>query len=603
MKQARTRRTLLILLTCALLLCGCAAGGGTLPATDGNAVATGGDAVATAGNAVEILSVPESQSGGLHVAPTDIVYPVNEPTGAEDQVVVSTVDELLAAIAPNRSIYLQPGVYTLTEAKDYGQTTSSPYYEWTEVYDGYSLLIHDVQRLSIVGRSASDVEINTVPRYANVLGFAQCSGVTVNSVTAGHAEGAGSCAGAVLHFADTDSVSVGYCDLYGCGTLGVEAERCAELMVENCVLRECSLGAVWLLNCRYARFQGCVMTGCGDFANPAFAMVSLSQSREVAILDCTVENNVCMRIFESTFSKDVSLLGSVIRGNAVTEAAVAATQYSPVIAGCAFTDNSVANWYAPYTESGEEAARAVSQSGAPLTADELANMRLEEIAYEAPEPTPPPAPETTVKDGVREVRATNVDEFLAAIASDTTVTLADGVYDFSKASDYGVTGMGAYEWYDKFDGPGLVIKGVTNFHIVGGGADKVTINATPRYADVLAFTDCENVSVSGATLGHTEAKGECTGGVLRFERTNTVKVQSCALFGCGILGIEAWESGSFIVDDTEIYDCSYGAVSLHQCSDVALTNCNIHDCGAPTFSVNGCTNVTNDGKALEQTND
>lgn len=595
MLQTRTFRLLLSLLICALLLSGCATGAGTV-------AATGGDASATAGDAIAVMAPVEPIAEEAAAAIATQAFPVNEPTGAANEIVVSTVDEFLSAIGSDRTIYLNAGTYALAAAKDYGQTSQSAAYAWTEVYDGYGLVIHDVQNLTIVGHSASDVEINTVPRYANVLDFQDCSGVAVNSVTAGHSAGAGSCAGSVLYFSGTDSVSVGYCDLYGCGTLGVEADRCAEIRVENSLLRECSLGAVSLTDSRYVRIEDCSMTACGDAANPAFGMLTFRQSAEIAVLNCTIANNVCMRMLDSTFSKDVQLLGSVIGHNEITEAAICAVQYSPVVEGCAFSDNTVSDWYMPHTESGEATVQAVSKAGAALSADDLIGMQRADVAFEAPAPAVAATPEATVTaDGMREVRVTNVDEFLAAIASNTTMYLADGTYDFSKSADYGVSGGDAYHWEDVFDGPGLILENLTNFHIVGNGADKAFLNALPRYADVLCYRNCENVSITGATLGHFKARGECCGGVLRFTETNTVAIRGCGLFGCGIFGIDATDCSGFTVEQTEIYDCSINGVSLSSCKDMAFTGCNIRDCGEPMFQANRCENVTVDGKAVAST--
>lgn len=231
-------------------------------------------------------------------------------------------------------------------------------------------------------------------------------------------------------------------------------------------------------------------------------------------------------------------------------------------------------------------------------------MQRANVPYEAPTPAPYAGPTPTpviTEDGTRRVDVKNVDELLAAIASDTTVYLGDGVYDLSKAGSYGAYGGDNYHWEDIFDGPGLILENLSNFHIVGNSKDKTFIHAIPRYADVLCYRNCENVSVTGATLGHSEEPGECCGGVLRFTDTNTVTIRDCGLFGCGIFGIDATDCGAFTVDNTKIYDCSVNGVSLNACTDMAFTGCDIRDCGEPMFQANRCWNVTVDGKAVEST--
>ena len=53
-----------------------------------------------------------------------------EPAAAEPVVRVETVDELLAAIAPDANIELAAQTFDLSAAADYGKETDSPYYSW-----------------------------------------------------------------------------------------------------------------------------------------------------------------------------------------------------------------------------------------------------------------------------------------------------------------------------------------------------------------------------------------------------------------------------------------------------------------------------------------
>ena len=195
------------------------------------------------------------------------------------------------------------------------------------------------------------------------------------------------------------------------------------------------------------------------------------------------------------------------------------------------------------------------------------------------------------------VHVTTVDEFLAAIAPDTTIYLEAGTYDLSTAEGYGVSGTERYHWELRFDGPSLVITGVDGLTIEGAGAESVTIAAVPRYADVLSFERCAGLTLRGFTAGHTEEKGACTGGVLYFDLCDDAVIDGCALFGCGIMGITAGSCADMNVSNTEIYDCEYGAVTLND-SNAVFDNCDIHDNGGPDFQLYGSTAIV-DGK--EQT--
>ena len=205
-------------------------------------------------------------------------------------------------------------------------------------------------------------------------------------------------------------------------------------------------------------------------------------------------------------------------------------------------------------------------------------------------------PELSVSEDGK-VHVTTVDEFLAAIAPDTTIYLEAGTYDLSTAEGYGVSGTERYHWELRFDGPSLVITGVDGLTIEGAGAESVTIAAVPRYADVLSFERCAGLTLRGFTAGHTEEKGACTGGVLYFDLCDDAVIDGCALFGCGIMGITAGSCADMNVSNTEIYDCEYGAVTLND-SNAVFDNCDIHDNGGPDFQLYGSTAIV-DGK--EQT--
>ena len=118
-------------------------------------------------------------------------------TESANIVQVSTVDEFLAAIAPDTEIVLAPGEYNLTQAKGYGRT-GGKYYHWESVFDGYELVITDITGLTITGAEPFTVTISTEPRYANVLRFDYANDVRIAEITVGHTKEQGSCVGGVL---------------------------------------------------------------------------------------------------------------------------------------------------------------------------------------------------------------------------------------------------------------------------------------------------------------------------------------------------------------------------------------------------------------------
>ena len=193
--------------------------------------------------------------------------------------------------------------------------------------------------------------------------------------------------------------------------------------------------------------------------------------------------------------------------------------------------------------------------------------------------------ETNVTNGGDAIRVANVDELLDAIAPNAVIELDAGMYDLSTASNYGGDSHSAwYSWNGVFgtDENGsaeLVIHNVDGLTIRGAGINETTIAAVPRYANVIRFVGCNDLTVSNLTAGHTTEPGYCTGGVLKLENCTGVNVDSCGLYGCGILGVQAQSCARLKITNSDIYECSYGAVDVHQCQDVLVSGCDIHHHG------------------------
>ena len=172
----------------------------------------------------------------------------------------ATVDEFLAAIAPNTVIYLDAETFDLSTATSYGGYGSN-YYYWLNDFDGPGLVITGVENLSII--SESNATIAAIPRYANVLGFKECRGVTLSGFTAGHTEEPGSCSGGVLYFDACGDISITDCRLYGCGTVGIQANDSHDLDVRDTEIYDCSSSAVQLDSTTGVSFTGCDIHDCG----------------------------------------------------------------------------------------------------------------------------------------------------------------------------------------------------------------------------------------------------------------------------------------------------------------------------------------------------
>ena len=103
--------------------------------------------------------------------------------------------------------------------------------------------------------------------------------------------------------------------------------------------------------------------------------------------------------------------------------------------------------------------------------------------------------------------------------------------------------------------------------------DETSIAAVPRYANVIRFAGCKDLSVSDLTAGHTREPGFCTGGVLFMDNCDDSNVDKCGLYGCGTVGVIAYNCKKINVTGCDIYECSVGAVEVHDSNDILVSGC------------------------------
>ncbi len=269
---------------------------------------------------------------------------------------VSDVNELIAALAPETIIRLEPGVYNLSDAEGYG-VESGEHYRWVETYLGYELYVENADNLMLVGSVSDtdgtvslDSEICTDPRYANVLNFRNSDGVTAVGLKIGHTE-TGECIGGVLNFVNCDGVKLSGCELYGCGTVGIIARNCDNLRAVDLLVHSCSMGMIEMTACDDASFEqisflnvtgfsGITLDCCGrvafsgcDFAfNQLTALFYLQDSKDIRVNDCLIAyNSADMLLYTGTDGAAASCI--VFEGGATTGYSLPYGCYEPVTAG------------------------------------------------------------------------------------------------------------------------------------------------------------------------------------------------------------------------------------------------------------------------------
>lgn len=186
-----------------------------------------------------------------------------------------------------------------------------------------------------------------------------------------------------------------------------------------------------------------------------------------------------------------------------------------------------------------------------------------------------PETETVEIVKLKNVRVSSAEELLANIGDYTNLILESGTYNLSVAEN---KNNGNVSPKVEIDYEEYIIKSVTGFSITAAENAEVSVVVEPRYSNVLYFKNCRNIGLEGLTAGHTPDKGYCSGGVFKFEETEGITVKNCRLYGCGTYGITTYGAKGLEVSDTEIYECSYGIVSLVNTADASFFNCVMRDC-------------------------
>lgn len=494
-----------------------------------------------------------------------------EPAETQPVTVVQTVDELLAAIAPGATIELAEGDFDLNTAADYGKETDSPYYSWVKYWDfGWRLTLDEVDDLTIRSTGGAQLLAKagiTLQNCDNVRleGFALAAG---EKLPFGEGIILAGCADATL----SRITMTGYPECY-CLNL------CNRVNIEECQVTPEDGSAFEIQSCRDVVIAQCHIT---DWEQGIYA-VSLNQCRNVLVRDSVVSGCRMGALLDCYHSQAVELRDCQFKDNQMVSGvfSLGETPKQLTLEGCQFSGNRFPQWLNVAAANPEQGVWMQDGAGNPLTEADLQKLQ----------------PEQGSLPQQKEVRVHTVDEFLEAIGPDTAIILEEEMYDLYQAEDYGKQGSDYYYWQETFDGYELAICNVENFSIrsADGETKSHTISAQPRYADVLHFSNCKYITLSGFTAGHTKEPGECVGGVLNFSNSTDLTVENCGLFGCGVLGIETEGVQNLTVKNCDIYECSWGGIDLWYSKNVAIDGCTFRDLGGEEIKCMDCENVTVNG--------
>lgn len=515
----------------------------------------------------------------------DITLPPDPaPAGTEaipqdgGEFTVSTTDELIAAVGSDRIIRLEEGVFALSSAESYGLDTGNTSCVWEETYDGYELVIQNVRNLTITGAGKESTTLSADPRYAQVLRFSSCDNLSLTGFTAGHTKEPGACIGGVLKLEGCADVSIQDVGLYGCGVTGICAEGCTGVSVADSDIYECSENGIRVYNCMGIHVADCRLFDLGRTQDGnAFEVFCVDSCSDVTVSGCSVYANLVDTLVSTIGVDNVTLKDNIFQSNEVRGSAFRTLGHVVTLDGNSFIDNKISRWF-------DNGCGALDAQGNALDEAVLGDISGEE-------PTDARAT-VTVKDA---------DAFLAAIGPNTEIILDADVINLCTARTYGGASGTYYRWEDAYDGAGLIIQNADNLTIRGkdGKTAGHILSTEPRYADVLTFTDCDHLVLSGFTAGHTPEPGECSGGVLCFLDCDSVCVEDCGLFGCGILGVQADRCAEITLRGCEIYECSYGGIEMRDVTGLTVENCIFRDLGGNNMMLTDCSGVSVDGEAVD----
>lgn len=558
------------------------------------------------------------RSGGAHASCSASQTAETEDAGIPaDAVVVKSASELLAAIAPDTYIYIDAPVIELDSAPDYGFDYYGGAYTWLHTADNdYTLVIRGVSGLTIRGREGGTL-INTCASSSDVLRLENCDEPQLIDLKLGHrsAQEGNFCLGSVLALDNCRGLLMSNCDLFGCGSIAVNAVYSDAVHIEDSVLHDCSLSAVCAVYCADIQLRGCEISRCG--AGSYLGVLCGANCSGLALINCDIKDCSAAFLLDVMNTDAACLLGCEATGCSFSEALMQIYDYNVTVSGCALWDNEFGSCYSGSGNVALDGGGSILASFAdftrmekkPFTGSYVGPSTLTGgMPYATASDIATPSDITFIDDisgmEFEEIHVGTVDELLAAIGPMRIIYLDGEAFDLSSASDYGIGSSEYYYWREEYDGYSLEISGLQGLTLVGGGMGETLVSAQPRYADVLSFNNCRDISLRDMTLGHNVEPGYCTGNVVGLLDCRNIDIQRCGLFGCGMIGINATNSSGLYVSESAIYDCSYLAAQLQFVDTAVFTDCSVTDCGSEEPGFNGflldsCSDIVFDGATLE----
>lgn len=200
---------------------------------------------------------------------------------------------------------------------------------------------------------------------------------------------------------------------------------------------------------------------------------------------------------------------------------------------------------------------------------------------------------TTSEEKIIDVTVGTAQEFVNAIGSNKRILLKPGVYNLSDIEQINKTDN-SVTWKTVYDGKELNIQNIHNLTIEGMESGKIEIKVSPRFANIMNFTNVSNVTIKNIIAGHTPAPYECNAGVLEFSNSNDISIMNSELYGCGSIGLSLNNVKRLNVSNSKIDHCSLRAIQIYNSEAIKFTESKIvnHEAYSNIIMVNGSKDIT-----------
>ncbi len=160
---------------------------------------------------------------------------------------------------------------------------SDPYVVSETESDGRQLSLVNMKHLTIKGAHNASIEVD--PRYSFCINFVNCEGCTLENLTIGHTE-YGTCSGGVIGVTGGRMNVIKNCDLYGCGTYGIDVTRTNSMTVMDTNIHDCTYGILQLHSSLAVKFFN-----CDFFNNKEYGLVESWGSEDIVFDNCRFFSN------------------------------------------------------------------------------------------------------------------------------------------------------------------------------------------------------------------------------------------------------------------------------------------------------------------------